>query len=656
MRLRPARWRRVCLLPLLLLLGGCANEVTDTLIEQPLGKLSEWAVNMSFRMDRDPLLHGFTDRIGQEHRRFVKRKNVPYRFSVVELEEPNAFAIPWGGIYVTKGLLRFSDSEDEVAFVVGHEIGHVERRHSSLAFQRNLIVNIALALLTTRKNQDWMEFAYIGNALLDLHWSRENEYAADRHGALYTFDGGRDPYSGLDFFRKLDQRFGATPRFFSYLQTHPINRDRITAVRQTPQLAQDGPTLAAIADGYRLRGMHRSAEGYFFKAVTADPNYGPAYVGLARVATWRGDIKTARQRYQEALSHGAEAEVVNAELAALANAPAEPPAPVVTPASTQDAVILTEALSKQGEGMAKVAQIGRTVWQEPLAASAGLVTGHNAAGTHLDQLYRLSDALPKAFQQAVLGGQRLRGVAMRDASAVSAAGDEARLTVETVNRNRERLLAKLKAAPTPDTVALARRVLAEHELAGRDVRSGVQRLNEVVPEMRTAVKQSHQAIERVRQAAAAGQRTDSVAKQLTDDLEAAQYRADKALDRAQPGVQEVFDGRVRSIESSIDISMLDRHPNERAAAAQIIARFMLAAPADVDVALGNGMSYGEAAYVLGMARSANRPVKDVVDQVKPAGARTAIENLGHRRVGRSENVAVMLKLVDHALRAQFDPS
>ncbi|NUP99220.1 MAG: M48 family metalloprotease, partial [Armatimonadetes bacterium] len=251
MCLRTSIARRLLAVPLLALLSGCANDLTDALIEQPLGKLSELAVNLQFRKERDPLLFGYTYLLGEEHHKLVRRKNVPYRFHVIELEEPNAFAIPWGGIYVTKGLLRFADTEDQISFVMGHEVGHVERRHSSLAFQRNLLINLGLQLLTSNNTENWMQFAYLGNNLLDLHFSRENEHAADRQGVMYAVNSGHDPVGGVEFFQKLDQRYGATPRFWSYFQTHPINRDRINTMRGQPGMQADPIPLTMIAEGYR---------------------------------------------------------------------------------------------------------------------------------------------------------------------------------------------------------------------------------------------------------------------------------------------------------------------------------------------------------------------------------------------------------------------
>ncbi|MBI2300397.1 MAG: M48 family metallopeptidase [Armatimonadetes bacterium] len=285
---------RLCsgLCPLVaVLLGGCANDVTDTLVERPLGALSELGVNLQFRMDDDPLLLGYTRLLGAEAKAKVHRTNVPYRFKLVDVDAPNAFAIPWGGIYVTRGLLRFAGSEDEVAFVVGHEVGHVERRHGSLAFQRNLLINVALILATNRHTEDWLEYAYLGNYFLDLHWSRQNETKADYEGVRFASMTGHDPGRGIDFFQRLDQRYGATPRFWGYFETHPINRDRISYVGRRPAIRRCAPRPGAFGRlaRRRARGARAVRPGAAIRRVAAARQRRAVGAARADAGAVRGD-------------------------------------------------------------------------------------------------------------------------------------------------------------------------------------------------------------------------------------------------------------------------------------------------------------------------------------------------------------------------------
>ena len=640
----------------LLLLGltGCANEVTDFLIEQPLGKLSELAINLQFRMERDPLLFGYNYLLGEENHQYVRRQNVKYRFNVVMLEEPNAFAIPWGGVYVTKGLMRFADGEDELAFILGHEIGHVERRHSSLAFQRNLLVSLGLQLVTNRRNEDLMQFAYLGNQFLDLHWSRQNEHAADREGAMYAVLSGHDPAKGIDFFEKLDRRYGSTPRFWSYFQTHPINRDRISEIRKQPYLLEDPAVLTQIADGYARRGLYVSAESHYARAVAADPNCGPAYLGLARVATWRGDYQVAREQYLDAVRHGVDAGQVDAEMDQLPDQ-APPQRGDVLLASAADARAASTAIAALDADVARTTSLGEPVWRDPMYASTALVNGFNTSGSLLDALYHQSEKLPQSYQQLVAAGQQLRAAAMRGASDLGCAQEQAQDTVALIESNRQRMLAKLQGPVTASELELAKAVLADSERGLKEVQDGIQRLNEVQPRVQQTVTETYQAIELLHRSLSSGARIPGGPARLAEQLQLADERISNAFELAERPQEAIYDGRARGLESSIDITLVDRPANERTAAQAILARMLLVEPLKVREAVADGLSYGEAAYVLGMATSADEKPEDMSTLARYGGLRQTVDRLSRRGQGRTDNVVIMLQLIDRTLRQEFEP-
>lgn len=634
------------------LLGGCANDVTDQLIERPLGSLAELGINLQFRMDNDPLLCGYVNQLGAQQRALVRRRNVPYRFKVVDLEEPNAFAIPWGGIYVTRGLLRFAESEEEIAFVMGHEIGHVERRHSSLAFQRNLLINIGLALLTNDKNKDWMQFAYIGNYFLDLHFSRENELSADREGGEYAIRSGYDPEGGIVFFHKLDDRYGAMPRFWSYFQTHPINRDRISELRrQRPFDPNDAAVQLQIAEGYRARHLYASAEDHYRRAASADPENGQAYLGLARIAAWRGDVAAAKQQYLQALRYGADSETVNAELSAL---PERQPASEgeVILASARELDEVKSALGGLETRIAAVAEVAKPGYERPLGAMTALVNSHNTAGSQLDLLYRIRNQMTRSVQDMVVDGQRVRAMALRAASEVSGAQEEAHRTTELLESNRRRILAILADRPTPAAVRVARAVLTDSERAGREVRDGVQRVTELLPHIESAVKESHAAIAALAEAVQASR---TISRQLGERLTEAETATSEALDEVRKSESGIYSARARALESSIDITLLDRTANERLAAQKIIERLMLADSEALARALEAGLSYGEATYALGMAKSTETEPETVITALAASlGERQTVDRLERRSIGRSGKVAIMMRLVDETLKREFE--
>lgn len=627
-------------------LGGCANPVTDALIEQPLGKLSEFGVGLQFRMDDDPLLRGYIGRVGAEQRELARRKNVPYRWSLVALDAPNAFAIPYGGIYVTRGLLSFSETEDEVYFVMGHEMGHVERRHSSFAFQRNLLIRIGLLLLTSDNNADWMQYAYLGNQLLDLHFSRQNEHSADREGAMYSYLGGYDPWGGVVFFRKLDQRYGRTPRFWSYLETHPINTDRIDYIRGYEALSVTDPRiLTTIADGYLKRSLFRSAERHYAEALAADAIYPEAHLGLARVYAHRSELRLAQASYEAARRYGADEAVVNAELQLLQESAPPPAGGEVILASAREVDDVRRALDALGSQTASVGAAARPALVQPFDSIDSLVAGHRAAGSQLDGMYSLGNALPQPVQELVVEGQRARGLALQTAAQVSGIQDDAEATLSLVEQNRERILKRLDERPTVAVVATARAVLLDGERAAEGVRDGAARLDELKPLVRDSIETSHRAIESLN-------RNSNPA--LAHSLQAAEQRTREASRRTETPAKLIHSGRTRALESSIDITMLDRLPYERILAQRVIEHFTLSEPGAVAPLLEQGLTYGEAAYVLAMAASGETPAMELAADVRDAGRRESVDRLTGRGFGRTLSAAIMMKFIDNTLKDELD--
>src|SRR6266403_2509546 len=78
----------------------------------------------------DPVLSGYVRAVGERLAQFSPRTDLAYTFQIVDMEEPNAFALPGGPVYISRGLLVLTNSDDELAGVLGHEIGHVARRHA----------------------------------------------------------------------------------------------------------------------------------------------------------------------------------------------------------------------------------------------------------------------------------------------------------------------------------------------------------------------------------------------------------------------------------------------------------------------------------------------------------------------------------------------
>jgi predicted Zn-dependent protease len=162
------------------------------------------------------------------------RKDIDYNFKVLDDEEVNAFSLPGGFVYVNKGLVDRVANDDELAGVLGHEIGHIVARHSIKKLQAVQGYSLLRALIGVASKS-----AGVGNAAdiafseLMVGYSREDELLADQLGVRYLKLAGYDPNAMITFLEKLQEvnrRKPLTP--MNYFKTHPYVPDRIRVVKQ----------------------------------------------------------------------------------------------------------------------------------------------------------------------------------------------------------------------------------------------------------------------------------------------------------------------------------------------------------------------------------------------------------------------------------------
>ncbi len=140
----------------------------------------------------------------------------------------NAFCTPGGYIYVYTGLIKFLDTEDELAGVLGHEMAHADLRHSTDQMTKSYGLRLIVGLITGG-NGDLL--ASIGLNLAGLSFSRSDEREADEHSVLYLNDTGYDPRGFAGFFQKL-ARQGETMGALQFLSTHPNPENRVAAIEK----------------------------------------------------------------------------------------------------------------------------------------------------------------------------------------------------------------------------------------------------------------------------------------------------------------------------------------------------------------------------------------------------------------------------------------
>jgi len=165
-----------------------------------------------------------------------ERPNLPWRFGVIDDPTPNAFALPGGPVYVTRGLMSLMDSEAELAAVVGHEIGHITARHSVAQMSKAQLAQLGLGLsmIFVPQAQSLGNVLGTGMQLLFLKYGRDDERQADDLGFQYALRESYDVREMDDVFAALErvgelQHQSALP---SWLSTHPAPEERIQRINQ----------------------------------------------------------------------------------------------------------------------------------------------------------------------------------------------------------------------------------------------------------------------------------------------------------------------------------------------------------------------------------------------------------------------------------------
>jgi len=218
--------------------------------EIQIGREVESQVAKTNGFVNDPEKTKYVRTIGLRLARVSERPTLPWTYHIVQDSSVNAFAAPGGFVFVTKGLLPFVKSEDELAFVLGHETTHIAHRHAVDLAQREMQLQLGAALIIRiffGGDLTAYQLSQIGSALLGAKYSRDKEYEADHYGVIYAKKAGWDPRAAVAFFerlRTLEQKPGVIGTAFA---SHPPTLDRIKAVRD--ELRQMGYQVALQPDG-----------------------------------------------------------------------------------------------------------------------------------------------------------------------------------------------------------------------------------------------------------------------------------------------------------------------------------------------------------------------------------------------------------------------
>lgn len=296
----------VLVLPLLIWLVGCD---LDREVEKLLGALAQTFWELGFERSEDPILVELTETVGRKVAEVSPRKDMPIKFRILNIGEMNAVALPNGRIYVFRGMLETVDTEDELAAVLAHEVGHVAGRHSLKQFRVSLGISLLADLLNLNKRSRTIQsLAGVAAALYELGYSRQHERDADSYALRLALLAGYDPQGSVALFGKFVKSEGRPARWLIYLSTHPPSTERLErAKRANSDLGRIYPDLPAFAAhalvgaGYAQRGLYRHAALHYGKAVELHPQYVPALLGLAEAKEELGESSEASKLYERVL-------------------------------------------------------------------------------------------------------------------------------------------------------------------------------------------------------------------------------------------------------------------------------------------------------------------------------------------------------------------
>ncbi|MGE3277013.1 MAG: M48 family metalloprotease [Vicinamibacterales bacterium] len=198
--------------------------------EIAIGRQNDEQIRQEMGVYDDQDLQRYVSQLGQRLAKVSHRPDLPWQFTVVDTPAINAFALPGGFIYITRGILPYLDNEAELAGVLGHEIGHVTARHAAQQYTRATGGTLGLAALSifVPEARPFGDLASTGLGLLFLKYGRDDELQADRLGIEYAAEAGYDPTGVPHFLQTLARIDSMSERGVpNFLSTHPDPGSRV---------------------------------------------------------------------------------------------------------------------------------------------------------------------------------------------------------------------------------------------------------------------------------------------------------------------------------------------------------------------------------------------------------------------------------------------
>ncbi len=230
----------ICCLAGTALLSGCAvNPVTgkrefmlmSESKEISMGKQAHADIVKSYGSFSDDTIQGWFNERGQEMGKVTHRSHLNYTFTVLDTPVVNAFAVPGGYVYVTRGILGYFNNEAQFAGVLAHEFGHVNYRHTAARYSKAKLANLSLVIgsIFSEEFSKYAQLASMGVSMLFLKFSRDDEREADKAGVDYSSKVGYNAVEMSEFFHTLERMHPKGGSLPTWSSTHPDPGDRVKA-------------------------------------------------------------------------------------------------------------------------------------------------------------------------------------------------------------------------------------------------------------------------------------------------------------------------------------------------------------------------------------------------------------------------------------------
>lgn len=207
--------------------------VISTKQEIQIGRSSSAQIEKKYGLVNDPVLCGQIETLGRKLTANARRGGITYSFKVLNQDAVNAFAFPGGFVYATKGICK-AMTLNQLSFVLGHEITHVEKRHSVKGIERNLMGQVGGSLLVSLigggNRRTMTSLVNMTNFVIGNHYSQDQEREADEGGMELMSAAGFDPQyavEALTVLKKNDNGKGDSQFMNSLLSSHPLTKERI---------------------------------------------------------------------------------------------------------------------------------------------------------------------------------------------------------------------------------------------------------------------------------------------------------------------------------------------------------------------------------------------------------------------------------------------